>query len=695
MEDYLLANVDVILGFAVVILTIFYRFEFPPILGFLVTGMLIGPYGLGILSGGEIDMTSELGVVFLLFTIGVDLSLNDLWKMKKAIMGGGVLQILFTTTLAFIICTWIGFSSATSIFIGLLISLSSTAIVLKVFQDKNEVDTPHGKTSLAILIFQDLAIVPLILITPILAGSSISFDGAFSNIFFKGSLIIFVFILSSRFLVPWIFYCVGRTGSKQLFLVSVVFICLSAAVFTSSIGLSLALGAFLAGIVISGSQYSHQAMGNILPLKDMFMSFFFVSIGMLLNISYLLDHLPLLALAAVALIIIKSIAGMLITIILGYPLRTTIITGLALSQVGEFSFVLSKLGLEYSLLSKETYQAFLAVSIITMGVTPFLINASYRPAEFFVKKASDSVYGMKLVRGFCSGSFEWKECVEPEIKDHLIMVGFGFSGKTISKAAKAAGIPYIILETNPDIVKQEKTKGERIQYGDATFGAVQEHAGIRNARVLITGISDSVATRKIVEKAKELNPNIYVIAKVRNLQEMKHLHHLGADEIIPEEYETSVEIFVRLLEKYLVPRENIEKMVNDLRANGYRRLRKLSVDQDTDNEFSIKDELPGVEIQVLKVGKGSGFDGKTLAEMEFRKKHGVTVLSVRRGSEMIHTPEGDFLLKAKDACVLLGKPESLLNVRKLFESITGEVRPSFQSGSKIELIPKPDSFPHN
>ncbi|KKG80522.1 hypothetical protein DU43_19440 [Methanosarcina mazei] len=224
---------------------------------------------------------------------------------------------------------------------------------------------------------------------------------------------------------------------------------------------------------------------------------------------------------------------------------------------------------------------------------------------------------------------------------------------------------------------------------------VLEHAGIRNARVLITGISDSLATRKIVEKAKELNPNIYVIAKVRELQEMKHLHHLGADEIIPEEYETSVEIFVRLLEKYLVPRENIEKMVNDLRANGYRRLRKLSVDQDTDNEFSIKDELPGVEIQVLKVGKGSGFDGKTLAEMEFRKKHGVTVLSVRRGSEMIHTPEGDFLLKAKDACVLLGKPESLLNVRKLFESITGEVRPSFQSGSKIELIPKPDSFPQN
>jgi CPA2 family monovalent cation:H+ antiporter-2 len=634
--------------------------------------MLIGPYGLGILKVGEVDITSELGVVFLLFTIGVDLSLHELWKMKKAVLAGGTLQILFTTLLTFIVCTWLGFSPATSTFIGFLISLSSTAIVLKVFQDKNEVDTPHGKTSLAILIFQDLAIVPLILITPMLAGSSISFDGALSSIFFKGSLIIFVFILSSKFVVPKIFYYVGRTGSKQLFLGSVVFICLSAAVFTSSIGLSLALGAFLAGIVISGSQYSQQAMGNILPLKDMFMSFFFVSIGMLLNISYLLAHLPSIILAAIALIVIKSIAGVLITIILGYPLRTTILTGIALSQVGEFSFVLSKLGVEeYSLLSEGTYQAFLAVSIITMGVTPFLINASYKPADFIVKKASETAIGMKLVRGLWSGSLEEKGSVEPEVKDHLIVVGFGFSGKTISKAAKAAGIPYIILETNPDIVKEEKTKGEQIQYGDATLGAVLEHAGIKNARVLITGISDAAATRKIVEKAKELNPNVCVIAKVRNLQEMKRLNALGADEIIPEEYETSVEIFTRLLEKYLVPREKIEKMVNDLRANGYRRLRKLSVDPGSDSGFNIKDELQGVEIQVFKVGNGSNFDGKPLEDMEFRKKHGVTVLSVRRGSNITHTPEGNFILQAKDACVLLGKPENLLNVRKFFEGAEG------------------------
>jgi monovalent cation:H+ antiporter-2, CPA2 family len=672
MEFSVLAHVDVILGFAILILTIFYKFEVPPILGFLVTGMLIGPHGLEILDSGQnMELNAELGIIFLLFTIGVDLSLKELWKMKKAVMAGGVLQILFTTTFALIVCTMLGFSPATSVFIGFLISLSSTAIVLKVLQDKNEVYTPHGKTSLAILIFQDLAIVPLILITPILAGSSVSFEGALPNIFFKGSLIILVFILSARFLVPWIFYHVGKTGSKQLFFVSVVFICLSAAIFTSSIGLSLALGAFLAGIVISGSQYSHQAMGNILPLKDMFMSFFFVSVGMLLDISYLLDHLPPLILATVILIVIKLIAVVCVTFLIGSPLRTTILTGLALSQVGEFSFVLSRLGLEYSLLTEETYQAFLAVSIITMGVTPFVINASYRPADFIVRKVSSTAFGMKLVQGIYSEPLDYEEKTEYQIKDHLIVVGFGFSGKTVSKAAKAAGIPYIIIEMNPETVQQEKTNGEKIQYGDATFGAVLEHAGIKSARVLVTGISDTAATRKIVKVAKELNPSVCIIAKVHDLQEMKRLNALGADEIIPEEYETSVEIFVRLLEKYLVPREDIEKMVNEVRAHGYRRLRKLVVDTGIDSGFNIKDELPGTDIQVLKVGSGSNFDGKTLADLEFRKKHGVTVLSVSRRSNLFSTPAGDFLLQANDACILLGKTEDLYNIRKFFESVRG------------------------
>ncbi len=672
MASSLLAHIDVLLGFGILILTIFYRFQFPPVLGYLVTGMLIGPYGLGILSGGEIvDLHADLGVIFLLFTIGVDLSLGELWKMKKDVMIGGTLHLLFTTAMVFVVCSSLGFSSATSVFLGILISLSSTAIVIKVFQDRNEVNSPHGKTSLAILIFQDLAIVPLMLITPILAGNSVSFDGALPSMLFKGLLIILVFILSDKFLFPWIFYHVGKTENKQLFLASVVFICLSAAVFTSSIGLSTALGALLAGVIMSGSQYSKQAMGNILPLKDAFMCFFFVSVGMLLSVNYLFENLPILVFATIALIVVKSTSGVVVNFLLGTPLRTTILTGLALSQVGEFSFVLSSLGVEYSLLTEETYQAFLAVSILTMAATPFLISASYKPADFIVRKASETPFGMKLVSGFCSSSLQEEADVEPGIKDHIIIVGFGFSGKAISKAAKTAGIPYIIVESDPETVKQEKMKGESIQYGDAVFGAVLEHAGIKNARVLVIGVSDEAATRRIVEIAKQLNPNVCIITKVRDLQEMKYLNDLGADEIIPEEYETSVEIFFRVLRKYLVPQEDIEKLVNDLRADGYLMMRKALVNTGTDvnNEFSLMGGLPGVDIQVVKVGEGSSFDGKTLADLELRKKHGVTVLSIRRGSKMIYVPDGNSFLQTKDTCVLLGKPKDLSSIRKFFKSI--------------------------
>jgi CPA2 family monovalent cation:H+ antiporter-2 len=668
----LLANVDVILGFAILILTIFYRFEFPPVLGFLVIGMLIGPYGLEIVNGGEIvDLSTELGVIFLLFTIGIELSLNELKKMKKALLLGGTLHFLFITIIFFILCSALGFSPVTSIFICFLISHSSTAVTLKIFQDRNEIFTPHGKISLAVLIFQDLAIVPQILIVPMLTGSSVNFEGALPDVFIKGSLIILVFILSAKFIVPWIFYHVGRTGSKELFLVSVVFICLSASVFTSSIGLSLALGAFLAGIVISGSQYSQQAMGNVSPLKDMFMSFFFISVGMLLDINYLTDNLPVLTLATIGIIVLKSIAGVMGTFLLGSSLRTTVLTGIALSQIGEFSFVLATLGVEYSLLTREFYQAFMAVSILSMAITPFLINASYKPTDSLIRKVSGMPHGMKLVYGLYSEPIKEEEQAEPEVKDHLIIVGFGFTGRTVSKAAKAAGIPYIIVEANPETVKQEKQKGENIHYGDATLEAILEHAGVKNARVLIIGISDAAATGKIVEISKQLNPNICIIAKVRDLQEMKHLNALGADEIIPVQYETSVEIFVRLLEKYLVPREDIEKLVNEVRANGYRMLRKLSVNTCIDDKFDIKNGLPGVEIQVLKVGHGSSLDGKTLADLDFRKKHGVTVLSVSRGSDLICTPEGNFLLQAKDACILLGKPEDLCSIRKFFESVQG------------------------
>lgn len=685
--ESLLGNIDIILGVSILLLSIFHKFAVPSVLGFLVTGMLLGPYGLGLIGETQgVEILAEFGVIFLLFIIGVELSLKELLEIKKTVLAGGSLQILLTILLVFLLCMQMGFSRASSVFIGFLISLSSTAIVLKILQEKSEVYSPHGRASLAVLIFQDIIIVPMILVTPLLAGVSQELTGSLSTLLLKGVGIILLVILSASYLVPRLLYYAAWTRSRELFLLSVIFICLSTALLTSSAGLSLALGAFLAGLVISESEYSQQTTGYIMPFKDVFMSFFFVSIGMLLDVQYFLGNPHVFILTAFVVVFLKALSGAIATFLLGYPLRTTLLTGLALSQVGEFSFVLSKFGLEFNLLDQNAYQTFLAVSILTMGITPFVINGSPGVVDFFLRKVSST----KLVHGLYSsrlrsdkrhfgklhpeklnsdksypGSGNIEAGEELKLNDHLIIVGYGFNGRTVSRAAKAAGIPYIIIEINPETVRQEKARGERIYYGDATYEAVMEHAGIRDARILVIGISDPAATRKAVKMVKHLNPNIHIIARTRYLREMKPLHALGADEVIPEEYETSVEVFVRLLEKYLVPGEDIEKFVQEVRADGYGMLRKLSDGKPVN--FNIRRDLPGMEITIIRVNEGSEIAGKTLADMELRKKHGVTVLSVRRGSEMIHNPEGCSLIQAIDVCILLGKPRDLHNVRRFFE----------------------------
>ncbi|AKB24719.1 Glutathione-regulated potassium-efflux system protein KefC [Methanosarcina sp. MTP4] len=685
--ESLLGNIDIILGVSILLLSIFHKFAVPSVLGFLVTGMLLGPYGLGLIGETQgVEILAEFGVIFLLFIIGVELSLKELWEIKKTVLAGGTLQVLLTILLVFLLCTQLGFSRATSVFIGFLISLSSTAIVLKILQEKSEVYSPHGRTSLAVLIFQDIIIVPMILVTPLLAGGSEGVTGLLLILLFKGVGIILLVILSARYIVPRLLYYVATTRSRELFLLSVIFICLSTALLTSSAGLSLALGAFLAGLVISESEYSQQTAGYITPFKDVFMSFFFVSIGMLLDVQYFLQNPHVFILMAFAVVFLKAFSGAIATFLLGYPLRTTLLTGLALSQVGEFSFVLSKFGLEFNLLNQNTYQTFLAVSILTMGITPFVINGSPGVVDFFLRKVSDT----KLVHGLYSNRLRSdKRCFgklhpdkphsdkshpgpgkievgeELKLNDHLIIVGYGFNGRTVSKAAKTAGIPYIIIEINPEIVRREKARGERIYYGDATYEAVMEHAGIRDARILVIGISDPAATRKAVKMVKHLNPKIHIIARTRYLREMEPLHALGAEEIIPEEYETSVEVFVRLLEKYLVPGEDIEKLVREIRADGYGMLRKLSDGKPV--KFNIRKDLPGLEVTVIRVHEGSEIAGKTLTDMELRKKHGVTVLSIRRDSDMIHTPDGCTPIQANDVCILLGKPRKLHDARRFFE----------------------------
>lgn len=660
MDLTLFTDVEKIFGLSIIILLLFHRYKLSPILGFLVTGMIAGPHLFAIIRDVEqVEALADIGIILLLFTIGVEMSIRELWDIRKFILIGGGLQVLTTIALVYGIASYTGYAFGTAVFLGFLISLSSTAIVLRTFQEKGEMYTPYGKISLGILIFQDIVIVPMILLIPVLAGVP-SASGDSPLIFFlKGIGIILFVIVSARWIMPALLFRIVKTGNKELFLLTIIFTVLGTAWLTSKAGLSLALGAFLAGLIISESEYSHLAIGNMMPFKDVFMSFFFVSIGMLMDLSFFFEHMPSLLALALLVIVLKSVASGLVTFLMGYPLRITLLTGMALAQVGEFSFVLSGFGRQYGLLNETLYQSFLAVSIITIAATPFVMSASHRVSQRMLKIIKIPI----LVNGLYA-SHEEPVAEDEEIQDHLIIIGYGFNGRTVSNAAKTAGIPYVIIETNPDTVRHERKKGERIHYGDATHEKVLESANIMDARIMIVGISDFIGTRMIIDTAKRMNPDLYIIARTRYMHETKELAKMGADEIIPEEYETSVEIFSRLLKKYLVPEEEIYKFTKEIRANGYSMLRAHSMVGTKD--FSLKEELPGLEVASFRIKEESSLHGCTLREMDVRNKYGATVLAIRRGTEVLANPTAETKLFSLDICIVLAKPEMLCTIRRFF-----------------------------
>ncbi|NLI96380.1 MAG: potassium transporter KefB, partial [Synergistaceae bacterium] len=423
--------------------------------------------------------------------------------------------------------------------------------------------------------------------------------------------------------------------------------------------------------IISESEYSYQALSSLIPFRDLFTSIFFISIGMLVDIHVLLEYPAQVLLIVLGVMTLKTVIGGGAAALLGYPFRTMVLAGLGLNQIGEFSFLLSKVGVHHGLLSGNAYQIFLAVSVLTMAATPFIIAQGPRAVTFLMRFPIP----LRLQTGF----YPMKQGIDPSEgdsgngvarMDHLVIVGYGVNGRNVARAAKNAGIPYLILEMNPVTVKKEKAKGEPITYGDATQEAVLEHAGIRWARVMVIGIPDPVATRMVVSSARSLNPRLHIITRTRFLPEMKPLYDLGANEVIPEEFETSVEIFSRVLAKYLVPREEIERFVAVVRNDGYGMLRKLSAEATsfcTESFCDYRLYLPDAEISSFRVHEGAHVAKRSLGEVGLRKYHGVTLLSMRRNTEMISNPSAGTVFLPGDICVLVGDPEKLAAVRTLFE----------------------------
>lgn len=646
MEIPFLRDLIIIFLLSVAVNFIFLRIKVPTTVGFLLTGVLAGPYGLGLVKAVYgVEILAEIGVILLLFTIGLEFSLKNLLQVKKYVLLGGFIQVTLTIFVTYIICSAFGMTSAQSFFIGFLVSLSSTAIVLKVLQERVEINSLHGRTALAILIFQDVAIVPLILFTPILSGEGGALLPALLIFSLKGIGIIAVTIACARWLAPQLLFQIARTRSRELFLLTIILLCLAVAWLSSSLGLSLALGAFLAGLIVSESDYAHHAFSHILPFKEIFTSFFFVSIGMLLDLSFIVDN-PLLVISVVFVVmLVKMLISGFSSFILGLPFKTTVRVALTLCQIGEFSFILSKYGIKYELLDANAHQLFLASAVITMAATPFIIAAAPGLASLFVKILPLPAI---MKRGFDP----LPQPHEQKLNDHLIIIGFGLNGRNLARAAEMSKIHYIVMDTNPQTVRVESRKGIPIFFGDATHEPALSHAGIEKARVLVIAIPDPAAAERITELARRLAPQLYIIVRTRQLGEIERLKQLGADEVIPEEFETSVEIFIRVLNRYLVPRDEVESLISDIRADGYIMLRSLSIDI----AGSIKARIPDIEITAVRIYSGSPAVGKSPLQLELPKKYGISILTIRRKGELLQGPYRDLQIQPDDILYIMGHP---------------------------------------
>ncbi len=648
----LLQDMLILLGFSAVIVFILQRLKLPSIIGFLLTGVIIGPYGLSLIKAVEqVEILSEIGVILLLFVIGMELSIKQLISIRKTVFIGGLLQVGITLIVTGSIYYFLGNSWNEAVFVGFLFSMSSTAIVLQSLQDQQMISAPHGRNALAILIFQDIIVVPMILVTPLIAGGAEDIGASILSLVLKSVVVLVITFISARYVVPRLMHAVARTNSKELFLLVTITICFAVAFLTSEAGLSLALGAFIAGLIISESEYSHQATSIILPFRELFTSFFFVSIGMLLDLDFFLSNIPLILLLIFVVFILKSVVVAVAVAILKYPIRTVFLTGLSLFQVGEFAFILSKVGIENNLLSPLTNQYFLAVSILSMILTPFVI--------IFSEEIADQLMRFLRSLGFY-GTLSVKKHPEPaglnDLENHLVIIGYGINGSNLAKAAASSNISFVVIEMNPETVEREKERGLPIIFGDATQNHILETVHLSRARAAVVAISDNTATRVIIKNIRANSDSLYLVVRTRYVIETAELIALGADEVIPEEFETSIQIFTNILQNFLVPEDDIGQLIKQVRADNYELFKGELKRPKTYKSNDVSD----FNITCLRMTSDSNrFLGKPLEELNLRMKFGINILGIKRKDKMLESINPKETLKYGDLIYIQGDQSNI------------------------------------
>lgn len=656
----LLDELAIVAALAVAVTVILSKLKLPTVAGLLAAGALLGPRGFRLARSIEsIEVLAEVGVVLLLFSIGLEFSLARLRDIFRQVALGGVLQVGLTTAVTAGAAVALGEPVGRGLFYGFAFALSSTAIVLRALADRRELDAPHGRFIVGTLIFQDLCVVPMVLIVPLLGagGSAGSAAVSIAVAIGKAAVVVVAVVAIARYIVPTVLGWVDASRSREVFLLAILGLCIGTAWLTSLAGLSLALGAFLGGMVVADTEYGHRAMGDILPLRDAFVSIFFVSLGMLFDVRVVAARPLLVGALLLGFLVAKGILATLAAMAMRFPSRVAWLAGVGLAQFGEFGFVLTRMAQSNGLIDEAAAGPLLAAGIVSMFLTPLLVRAApHITAGERLLAPLERLIGVRSIDEADEG--------HATLDGHAVIVGFGLAGRFAASTLRACNFPYVVLELNADNVRKGKELGLPVYYGDATSEEALRHAHLESARLVVLLMNDPQAAQRVVDTVKRVAPGVAVLMRTRYLLERDALFKLGAHDVVAEEVESAVEIISRMLRSIEVPRNVIEERIRVVRMETQTSDRKVTVPRPRLGAVSALAEM---KIECALVQAGSAAAGASPVTMRLRNTTGALVVGVRRAEKLLEKPDPTVPFEPGDVVYFVGTSDALTRTLPLFD----------------------------
>jgi CPA2 family monovalent cation:H+ antiporter-2 len=641
--DQTFVSIISLMAIAVFLVWLFKRFSLPPILAYLVAGVVTGPELLKLFTQpDDMHLAAEVGIVFLLFSLGLEFSLARMVAMRRLVFGAGTGQMLFTTAVFAALGLALGQSVTASIIIGACVALSSTAIVIKTIDEQGKLNTQRSQLAVSILLFQDIAVVPLLIVIPLLAtttDTSISLEILFALV--KGVVAVVLLLSIGRWLLPRIFNEVAKTRTDELFVLSTILIALLAAGATYALGLSMALGAFLAGMMLSESQYRHQLEADIRPFRDILMGLFFITVGMKLELSIFFSNIPLILLGLAALLIIKVAMVRVSAWITNSDPQDAWAAGIKLAQMGEFSFVIVALALENALITSTQSSILVSIGLLSMAITPWLITKSGPIAAV--------LSGNKLAKQAGQNN----QINSDKLKDHIVILGFGRVGQSVARMLKLEALNYIVIDTDPIRVQESRTAGEPILFGDVSQNDILKKANIQQAKQAIITFDEHSKALKVINSIKHINPEVGILVRTRKDYEMQDLYDAGALQVVPEIQEGSLMLISQVLHYSGIPMSRILKRIRNERKQGYQHMHGFYPGETTEITYETSDKLEFMH--AIVISEDAFAVNKSLADLEIARRR-VKVIAIRRNGIEQQAPSEESVVLAGDVLVISGKP---------------------------------------